>query len=99
MLRRLSEFRANNTEDNTLLNFFDEMEIHPIVLNIMDDATERMEITLQTLISRLGKRVAFALTPEEEEQLIRLEEEKQKMLQREEQLKRDVNKKKLAEVK
>lgn len=29
LLRRLAEFRAVNTEDETVLNYFDELEIHP----------------------------------------------------------------------
>ena len=29
LLRRLAEYRAVNTEDETVLNFFDELEIHP----------------------------------------------------------------------
>ena len=28
-LRRLQEFRAINQEDETVLNYFDELEIHP----------------------------------------------------------------------
>jgi len=28
-MRRLAEFRAINTEDETVLNYFDELEIHP----------------------------------------------------------------------
>lgn len=28
--RRLTEFRRINTEDNTVLNYFDELEFHPI---------------------------------------------------------------------
>lgn len=29
VLRRLAEFRAVNTEDETVLNYFDELEVHP----------------------------------------------------------------------
>ena len=29
LLRRLAEFRAVNTEDETVLNYFDELEVHP----------------------------------------------------------------------
>ena len=29
LLRRLAEFRAVNEEDSTVLNYFDELEIHP----------------------------------------------------------------------
>lgn len=28
-MRRLAEFRAVNTEDETVMNYFDELEIHP----------------------------------------------------------------------
>ena len=28
-MRRLADFRAVNTEDETVLNYFDELEIHP----------------------------------------------------------------------
>ena len=28
-MRRLAEFRAVNTEDETVKNYFDELEIHP----------------------------------------------------------------------
>ncbi len=30
--QRLAAYRAANTEENTVLNFFDFQEIHPIVL-------------------------------------------------------------------
>ena len=29
LIRRLSLFRSQNEEDNTVLNYFDELEIHP----------------------------------------------------------------------
>ena len=29
LIRRLTEYRALNTEDDTVLNYFDEFEIHP----------------------------------------------------------------------
>ena len=29
LMRRLAEYRANNTEDETVLNYFDELEFHP----------------------------------------------------------------------
>ncbi len=29
LIRRLTEFRAVNEEDTTVLNYFDELEIHP----------------------------------------------------------------------
>ena len=29
LLRRLSVFRSDNEDDSTVLNYFDELEIHP----------------------------------------------------------------------
>ena len=29
LMRRLVDYRANNTEDETVLNYFDELEFHP----------------------------------------------------------------------
>ena len=29
LMRRLADFRTVNTEDETVLNYFDELEIHP----------------------------------------------------------------------
>ena len=29
LVRRLAEFHATNTEDDTVLNYFDELEFHP----------------------------------------------------------------------
>lgn len=31
--RRIEEFRSLNEKDNTVLNFFDEMEIHPEIIS------------------------------------------------------------------
>lgn len=36
LLRRLAEFRAVNTEDETVLNYFDELEVHPDHIGITD---------------------------------------------------------------
>jgi adenylate kinase len=36
-LRRLTEFRGANTDDNTILNFFDEQEIHTYSVNAEED--------------------------------------------------------------
>lgn len=91
MIRRMGVFRSNNTEDNTLLNYFDEMEIHPIVLDVMEDQTHTMDSIIKELCHRLGKPVKFPLTPEEEEELMYLEIEKNKLLQKEGEMKRQVS--------
>ncbi|KAF5275019.1 hypothetical protein FQA39_LY06956 [Lamprigera yunnana] len=89
MLRRLAEFRANNNEDNTVLNFFDEMEIHPILLNTMDDLSENMDNIMDVLLKRIGTPVKFALTLTEEDELILSKEEKEKKLEWEKHLKNE----------
>ncbi|XP_017781619.1 PREDICTED: adenylate kinase 7-like [Nicrophorus vespilloides] len=86
MMRRLKMFRANNTEDNTVLNFFDEIEIHPIILNAMDDENTEMSTTLQKTKLLLGSPVGFEASPEDKEQMMlcleeaaRLKEEEQRL--------------------
>ncbi|KAK4884795.1 hypothetical protein RN001_001066 [Aquatica leii] len=90
MLRRLAEFRTNNTDDNTPLNFFNELEIHPVVLNVMEDKSENMDNIMKILFTRFGPAKGFPLTPEEEEELLRLEHEKQKLLELENKMKREL---------
>ena len=41
-LKRLSEFRAINTDDQTVLNYFDELEVHPEHIDITADKTTNM---------------------------------------------------------
>lgn len=36
-LRRLTEFRGANTDDSTILNFFDEQEVHAYAINAEED--------------------------------------------------------------
>ena len=41
-LKRLAEFRAINTDDQTVLNYFDELEVHPEHLDIAADTSSNM---------------------------------------------------------
>ena len=41
-MRRLAEFRAINTEDETVLNYFDELEIHPDHTGKYDNLDQRI---------------------------------------------------------
>ena len=34
LIRRLSDYRAANGEESTVLNYFDELEVHPIHIGI-----------------------------------------------------------------
>lgn len=79
MVQRLNEFRKNNTEDNTLLNLFDQAEIHPIIINA---ETEIQEKIIDIILEKLGEKRGYPPTIEEieskkrEEQLKKDEEEK-----------------------
>ncbi|CAH0551264.1 unnamed protein product [Brassicogethes aeneus] len=85
MIRRLAEFRANNTEDNSMLNFFDEIEIHPIIINIEDDDLT-LDCILEYLSTIVGEPNTFGLTPEEEVELNRLQEENERLREEQEKL-------------
>ncbi|XP_018574472.1 adenylate kinase 7-like [Anoplophora glabripennis] len=92
MLRRLALFRLNNTEENTMLKLFDDNGIHPVLLNELDEDTKEpvdFECIWTTVITILGEPIpGFGLSPEEMTELIRLEQEQQKLQQEEFRLER-----------
>lgn len=90
MLRRLAEYRANNTEDNTLLNFFDEIEIHPKVLDIMKYKENDIEPLFNFAMETLGEPIGFQPTLEEEREAAALEEEMRKLKEEEARLAKEV---------
>ena len=51
LARRLMEYRAINTEDDTVLNYFDELEIHPEHKGMGSSKFVRMILYLITLMS------------------------------------------------
>ncbi|XP_024424028.2 adenylate kinase 7 [Desmodus rotundus] len=64
-LRALSNYRDINTEDETVLNYFDEVEIHPIHIDVgkLEDAQNRL--TIKRLIKEIGEPRNYGLTDEE----------------------------------
>ncbi|XP_054422922.1 adenylate kinase 7 isoform X4 [Pteronotus mesoamericanus] len=64
-LRALSNYRDINTEDETVLNYFDEVEVHPIHIDVgkLEDAQNRLAIKL--LIKEIGEPRNYGLTDEE----------------------------------
>ncbi|KAM9711086.1 adenylate kinase 7 isoform 4-T4 [Dama dama] len=64
-LRALSNYRDINTEDETVLNYFDELEIHPIHIDVgrLEDAQNRLAI--KQLIKEVGEPRNYGLTDEE----------------------------------
>nr|KAF6498873.1 adenylate kinase 7 [Molossus molossus] len=64
-LRALSNYRDINTEDETVFNYFDELEIHPIHIDIgkLEDTQNRLAI--KQLIKEIGEPRNYGLTEEE----------------------------------
>ncbi|XP_055412193.1 adenylate kinase 7 isoform X4 [Bubalus kerabau] len=64
-LRALSNYRDVNTEDETVLNYFDELEIHPVHIDVgrLEDAQNRLAI--KQLIKEVGEPRNYGLTDEE----------------------------------
>ncbi|KAJ8957670.1 hypothetical protein NQ318_017562 [Aromia moschata] len=98
MLRRLAEFRAANTDENTMLKFFDEAEIHPILINLVDDETDNevdFDCIYTMITDILGPPIpGLGLSPEELEELRRLEAEKMRLMMREYQIERKMKEEK-----
>ncbi|XP_004681642.1 PREDICTED: adenylate kinase 7 [Condylura cristata] len=71
-LRSLSNYREINTDDETVLNYFDELEIHPVQIDVgkLEDAQNRLAI--KQLIKEIGEPRNYGLTDEE-----KAEEERQ----------------------
>lgn len=88
MLRRLELFRENNTEDNTVLNFFDELESDILLLDVMDD--EDLECVFYAITQKCGPPVGFGLSPEEEAELYRIEEEQRRLALEQEEINKRV---------
>ncbi|XP_059039039.1 adenylate kinase 7 isoform X2 [Mustela lutreola] len=64
-LRALSNYRDLNTEDETVINYFDEIEIHPIHIDVgkLEDPQNRLAI--KQLIKEIGEPRNYGLTEEE----------------------------------
>ncbi|XP_029808272.1 adenylate kinase 7 isoform X1 [Suricata suricatta] len=64
-LRALGNYRELNTEDESVLNYFDEIEIHPIHIDVgkLEDPQNRLAI--KQLIKEIGEPRNYGLTAEE----------------------------------
>jgi adenylate kinase len=76
ILERLEKFRELNTDDNTVLNYFDELEVDILLLEVKDDDNQE-EFNL--IANKMGPPSTFGLTPEEEEELRKLEEQERQL--------------------
>ncbi|KYN20601.1 Putative adenylate kinase 7, partial [Trachymyrmex cornetzi] len=67
MLRRMREYRERNTDDNTPLQLFDEMEIHPLIISVETDTCPDKFPTIYRCLEKLGKPRNYGPTAEEME--------------------------------
>ncbi|XP_060581787.1 adenylate kinase 7-like [Ruditapes philippinarum] len=75
LVRRLEAYRNANTEEETVLNYFDELEIHPEDIDVVKDSSHMMKDTVEKIKKIIGKARNYGPTPEELEQMKKLEEE------------------------
>ncbi|XP_047527068.1 adenylate kinase 7-like [Vanessa atalanta] len=55
VLKHLSEFRAGDARDITVLNFFDELDIHPLVIQVKEHADYGMKTSYTAVALRMGR--------------------------------------------
>ncbi|XP_063296261.1 adenylate kinase 7 [Pelobates fuscus] len=68
-LQALHTFRDLNTEDETVLNYFDEAEIHPQHIDISKDDDPEYRDVLKQIIKAVGEARNYGLTAEERAEL------------------------------
>lgn len=75
LVRRLEAFRGVNTEEETVLNYFDELEFHPEEIDVEKDSSPMMKDTVEIVKKIIGKARNYGPTAEELEQMRKAEEE------------------------
>ncbi|XP_042548748.1 adenylate kinase 7 [Dipodomys spectabilis] len=70
-LRALSTYRDLNTEDETVFNYFDEIEIHPIHIDVGKLEDPQTKTIMKLLIKEIGEPRNYGLTDEEKAELER----------------------------
>ncbi|NXG16409.1 KAD7 kinase, partial [Grallaria varia] len=67
----LKLFREQNTDDTTVLNYFDELEIHPQFIDVPVYEDPENRFIIQKIIKEIGEPRNYGLTDEEKEILER----------------------------
>ncbi|NXJ61850.1 KAD7 kinase, partial [Rostratula benghalensis] len=70
-LQSLNLFRELNTEDETVLNYFDELEIHPQIIDVAKFEDLENRFIVKEIIKEIGEPRNYGLTDEEKEILER----------------------------
>ncbi|XP_063379334.1 adenylate kinase 7-like [Cydia fagiglandana] len=60
ILDRLFEFRANDARDVTPLNFFDELDIHPLIVPVKDHSDYAMKGPYAAVALRMGRPCRYS---------------------------------------
>ncbi|XP_068004981.1 adenylate kinase 7 [Melanerpes formicivorus] len=68
-LQSLSLFRELNTDDTTVLNYFDELEIHPQFIDVAKFEDPENRFIVKEIIKEIGEPRNYGLTDEEKEEL------------------------------
>ncbi|XP_028032525.1 adenylate kinase 7-like [Bombyx mandarina] len=88
VLKRLNEFRAGDMRDITPLNFFDELDIHPLVVPVKEHCDYAMKSIYTTVALRMGRpclygkliAIAEATKKREKEELETLRSKEAKLM-------------------
>ncbi|KAJ8356507.1 hypothetical protein SKAU_G00193010 [Synaphobranchus kaupii] len=67
-LRHLAEFRDHNSQDETVLDYFDELEIHPEHIEITGDKDSEYLAATEKIIRAVGKAKNYGPSAEEREE-------------------------------
>nr|XP_028572015.1 adenylate kinase 7 isoform X1 [Podarcis muralis] len=94
-LRSLNLFRELNTEDETVLNYFDEIEIHPQYIDVSKFEGLENRVIAKEIIKTIGEPRNYGLTDEELEEFERKQAEER--LAREAKEKADLEQKEAEE--
>ncbi|CAD5122064.1 DgyrCDS10516 [Dimorphilus gyrociliatus] len=87
LLRRLKTFLETNGDDVTMLNFFEENEIHAETIDITQDKTIDNKMIISRILKKVGEPRNYGPTQDEIEEKKRREEEER--LKKEEEDKRE----------
>ncbi|KAK2878932.1 hypothetical protein Q8A67_019723 [Cirrhinus molitorella] len=76
-LRRLANFRERNVEDETLLNYFEDLEIHPEHLEITSNDDNEYLLIIEKICKKVGKPKNYGTILDEVEEEERRQAEQQ----------------------
>ncbi|CAH0727771.1 unnamed protein product, partial [Brenthis ino] len=94
VLKLLREFRARDARDITPLNFFDELDIHPLVVNVKEHEDYGMKTAYSAVALRMGRPCRYGKLMAKIEAAEKEEKQERETLRaREEKAKRDLEKK------